>query len=149
MALPGTLVLWNTALGSRVLVLPGLFLLVLIQQISSHRLKPHFLKHCGATKTYTLRDKKHHRYMTSPGARGVAKKMHYIAEALQREPMLTRASSIGLNTAVGDDTGSITARQRVVMVSGGHRAVDGVECFSLLRSIGRSCGFIMRPHLKA
>lgn len=33
-----TLVLWKTALGSRVLVFPGLFLLVLIQQMSSHLL---------------------------------------------------------------------------------------------------------------
>lgn len=33
-----TLVLWKTALGSRVLVLPGLFLFVFIQQMSSHLL---------------------------------------------------------------------------------------------------------------
>lgn len=49
-----TFVLWNTAFGSSALVLPGLFLLVLIQQISSHRLKPHFLKHwdgCKYTKS--------------------------------------------------------------------------------------------------
>lgn len=45
-----TLVLWKTAFGSRALVLPGLFLLVLIQQMSSHLLNPHFRRHWNKNK---------------------------------------------------------------------------------------------------
>lgn len=37
-----SLVLWRTALLSRFLLCPGLLILVRIQHISSHRLKPHF-----------------------------------------------------------------------------------------------------------
>lgn len=36
-----SLVLWSTALLSKFLLCPGLLMLVRIQQISSHRLKPH------------------------------------------------------------------------------------------------------------
>lgn len=37
-----SLVLWSTALLSRFLLCPGLLMLVRIQHMSSHRLKPHF-----------------------------------------------------------------------------------------------------------
>lgn len=40
-----TLVLWNIAFGSKFLLWPGFFRLVLIQHMSSHRRKPHRFKH--------------------------------------------------------------------------------------------------------
>jgi hypothetical protein len=44
-----TFVRWKIDLDSRFLLWPGFLMLVLIQQISSQRRKPHFFKHCTRT----------------------------------------------------------------------------------------------------
>jgi len=47
-----TLVLWKIAFGSRFLICPGFLMLVLIQQMSSHRRNPHFLRHWATQHCY-------------------------------------------------------------------------------------------------
>jgi len=50
-----SLVFWKTAFWSMKVLLAGFFMLVFTQQMSSHRLQPHFLKHSLPTYTMIIR----------------------------------------------------------------------------------------------